>query len=65
MAENTASYALRGTALIEGQQDDGTLNKTLLDFIWQRARPGWLFLVAIGMALTGLLFAAITITLAI
>jgi molybdopterin-containing oxidoreductase family membrane subunit len=65
MAENAAIYALRGTALIEGQQDDGTLNKTLLDFIWKRARPGWLFLLAIGMGLTGLLFTAITITLAI
>ena len=37
MAEN-AIYALRGTALIEGQQDDGTLNKTLLDFITTQIR---------------------------
>jgi molybdopterin-containing oxidoreductase family membrane subunit len=59
-----ATYALRGTALIEGQQDDGTLNKTLLDFIWKQARPGWYTLLFIGLGLTGLLFAAITLTIA-
>jgi len=63
MAEN-AIYALRGTALIEGQQDDGTLNKTLLDFIWKEARPGWYTLLFLGLGLTGLLFGAITITIA-
>src|SRR5438552_9138501 len=63
MAEN-AIYALRGTALIEGQQDDGTLNKTLLDFIWKEARPGWYTLLFLGRGLTGLLFGAITITIA-
>src|SRR5947199_8480287 len=61
MAEN-AIYALRGTALIEGQQDDGTLNKTLLDFIWKEARPGWYTLRFVGLGLTGLLFGAISIT---
>ncbi|TMA30319.1 MAG: hydrogenase [Deltaproteobacteria bacterium] len=64
MAENAAIYALRGTALIEGQQDDGTLNKTLLDFIWKEARPGWYTLLFLGLGLTGLLFGAITITIA-
>src|SRR5438132_1550031 len=63
MSEN-AIYALRGTALIEGQQDDGTLNKTLLDFIWKEARPGWYTLLFLGLGLTGLLFGAIAITLA-
>src|SRR5438552_2398076 len=63
MAEN-AIYALRGTALIEGQQDDGTLNKTLLDFIWKEARPGWYTLLFLGRGLTGLLFGAIAVTLA-
>src|SRR5438132_974184 len=63
MSEN-AIYALRGTALIEGQQDDGTLNKTLLDFIWKEARPGWYTLLFLGLGLTGLLFGAITITIA-
>jgi hypothetical protein len=35
-----ARMQLRPLALIEGEQDDGTLNKTLLDFIWKEAKPG-------------------------
>jgi molybdopterin-containing oxidoreductase family membrane subunit len=50
--------------LMEGRPDDGTLNKTLFDYVWQEARPGWLSLLFVGMAGTGLLLAGITVTLA-
>src|SRR3954470_4968306 len=63
MAANAAGL-LRDTPLIEGRQDDGTLNKTLLDFIWKEARPGWYTLLFLGLGLTGVLFSAITVTLA-
>jgi molybdopterin-containing oxidoreductase family membrane subunit len=63
MAENVIA-ALQGPPLIEGRHDDGTLNKTLLDFIWQPARPGWLTLLFLGLGLTGLLFSAIAVTFA-
>jgi Ni/Fe-hydrogenase subunit HybB-like protein len=55
---------LRPSALIEGRQDDGTLNKTLNAFVWQRPGRGWLGLLLIGMAGTGMLFSAIAITVA-
>jgi molybdopterin-containing oxidoreductase family membrane subunit len=55
---------LRPSALIEGRQDDGTLNKTLNAFVWQRPGRGWLSLLLIGMAGTGMLFSAIAITVA-
>jgi Ni/Fe-hydrogenase subunit HybB-like protein len=63
MAESVIDR-LQGEPLIEGRQDDGTLNKSLLDFVWERARPGWYALFFIGLGFTGLLFSAITITLA-
>ena len=63
MAENVIAR-LQGTPLIEGRQDDGTLNKSLLDFVWKEPRPGWYTLTFLGLALTGLLVSAIAITLA-
>jgi molybdopterin-containing oxidoreductase family membrane subunit len=63
MAEN-AIATLRGDPLIEGRQDDGTLNKSLLDFVWAPSRPGWITLVCLGLGLTGVLFSAIAVTLA-
>jgi len=59
-----ARRELEPLPLIEGRPDDGTLNKTLLDYVWQEAKPGWLTLLCIGLAGTGLLFAAIAVTLA-
>jgi molybdopterin-containing oxidoreductase family membrane subunit len=63
MTENVIAR-LEGPPLIEGRQDDGTLNKSLLDFVWKEPRPGWYTLTFLGLALTGLLFSAIAITLA-
>ncbi len=63
MAENVIAQ-LQGPPLIEGRHDDGTLNKSLLEFIWQPARPGWLTLLFLGLGLTGLLFSAIAVTFA-
>src|SRR5713101_8832741 len=59
-----ARRELEPLPLIEGRPDDGTLNKTLLDYVWQEAKPGWLTLLCIGLAGTGLLFAAIAVTFA-
>ena len=56
--------ALRPPPLIAGTQDDGTLNKTLNGFVWQAPGRGWLGLLLLGMAGTGVLFSAITITIA-
>src|SRR6266404_2090818 len=50
--------------LIEGSQDDGTLNKTLNAYVWQPPQRGWLALFLIGLAGTGVLFSGITITVA-
>ncbi|HET9752590.1 MAG TPA: NrfD/PsrC family molybdoenzyme membrane anchor subunit, partial [Myxococcales bacterium] len=66
MAETAieARAQLRPMPLIEGVQDDGTLNKTLNAFIWQPPRRGWLALLLVGMAGTGLLLTAMVITIA-
>ena len=45
--------------LIEGSQDDGTLNKTLNAYVWQPPQRGWIALFLIGLAGTGVLFSAI------
>ena len=39
--------------LIEGSQDDGTLNKSLNAYVWQPPQRGWLALFLIGLAGTG------------
>ena len=59
-----AAQSLQPLPLMEGQQDDGTLNKSLLDFVWERAKPGWWMMFCICGALTTVLFNAIGITLA-
>jgi Ni/Fe-hydrogenase subunit HybB-like protein len=56
--------ALEPAPLIEGKHDDGTLNKTLNDFVWRPPSRGWFALLLIGMAGTGLLTLAISVTLA-
>jgi molybdopterin-containing oxidoreductase family membrane subunit len=50
--------------LITGHQDDGTLNKTLLGYIWQKAGTGWFVLICIGLMGTGLLTLGVTVTIA-
>ncbi|HET7789044.1 MAG TPA: NrfD/PsrC family molybdoenzyme membrane anchor subunit, partial [Myxococcales bacterium] len=66
MAETAidARAQLRPLPLIEGEQDDGTLNKTLNAYIWQAPQRGWLALLLIGMAGTGLLMTAVVVTIA-
>jgi Ni/Fe-hydrogenase subunit HybB-like protein len=66
MAETAidARAQLRPLPLIEGEQDDGTLNKTLNAYIWQVPQRGWLALFLIGMAGTGLLTLAVVVTVA-
>ena len=65
MAETAIVARLQGEPLIQGRQDDGTLNKSLLDFVWKKAGPGWFALFTVGMGLTGLLLTAISYTLAV
>jgi Ni/Fe-hydrogenase subunit HybB-like protein len=55
---------LEPAPLIEGPQDDGTLNKTLNAYVWKRPGRGWLTLLFIGLAGSSVLFSAIAITLA-
>jgi molybdopterin-containing oxidoreductase family membrane subunit len=42
--------------------DDGTLNKSLLQFTWQKPGKAWLTLLAMAMGGVGLLLLAITVT---
>jgi Ni/Fe-hydrogenase subunit HybB-like protein len=49
--------------LITGEHDDGTLNKSLLDFVWAKPSKGWWALFLVGMAGTGLLTMAISVTI--
>jgi len=51
-----ARARLEPPRLIQGEHDDGTLNKTLNDFVWRAPPPGWFTLLLIGMAGTGVLF---------
>jgi molybdopterin-containing oxidoreductase family membrane subunit len=66
MAETASDLRaqLEPPPLIEGRHDDGTLNKTLNDFVWRRPPRGWFALLLLGMAGTGLLLTGITITIA-
>jgi molybdopterin-containing oxidoreductase family membrane subunit len=63
MASNLPAQ-LQSPPLIEGEQDDGSLNKTLLDFIWKPAGRGWYAMVLVGLAGTGLLTGALALTVA-
>ena len=51
-------------ALITGEHDDGTLNKSILEFVWAKPSRGWWALFLLGMAGTGLLTMAISVTFA-
>src|SRR5712671_7129202 len=59
-----ARRALEPLPLLEGVQDDGTINKTLLDYVWRKPGKGWLLLVGLGLAGTGLLTLAVVVTVA-
>src|SRR5919202_737747 len=56
--------ALEPLPLLEGEQDDGTINKTLLDYIWRKTGKGWLILFLMGLGGTGLLTFAVVLTVA-
>src|SRR5205085_2354045 len=53
-----ARQELEPLPLLEGEQDDGTLNKTLLDYVWRKPGKGWWLLFLIGVAGTGMLLMA-------
>jgi len=59
-----ARRALEPLPLLEGEQDDGTINKTLLDYVWRKPGKGWLLLIGLGLAGTGLLTLALVVTIA-
>src|SRR5438309_5384753 len=59
-----ARRALEPLPLLEGVQDDGTINKTLLDYVWRKPGKGWLLLIGLGLAGTGLLTFAVVLTVA-
>src|SRR5882724_11361937 len=59
-----ARRALEPLPLLEGVQDDGTINKTLLDYVWRKPGKGWLLLIGLGLAGTGLLTVGLVVTIA-
>src|SRR5438067_10106244 len=59
-----ARRALEPLPLLEGEQDDGTINKTLFDYIWRKTGKGWLILFLMGLGGTGLLTFAVVLTVA-
>ncbi len=64
MSEAVDLRALEPLPLIVGEHDDGTLNKTLNDFVWRPPSRAWFALLLLGMGGTGLLLFAIAVTLA-
>src|SRR5713101_4386481 len=59
-----ARRTLEPLPLLEGVQDDGTINKTLFNYVWRKPGKGWLLVVGIGLAGTGLLTFAVVLTVA-
>jgi len=59
-----ARAALDPLPLIIGEQTDGSINKTILNYVWRKPGKGWWFLFMVGLAGTGVLNIAISVTLA-
>jgi molybdopterin-containing oxidoreductase family membrane subunit len=59
-----ARAALEPLPLMLGEQTDGTINKTILDYVWKKPGKGWWGLFMLGLAGTGVLNLAISLTLA-
>src|SRR6267143_2690807 len=59
-----ARRALEPLPLLKGVQDDGTINKTLFDYVWRKPGKGWLLLNGLGLAGTGLLTLGVVVTVA-
>jgi Ni/Fe-hydrogenase subunit HybB-like protein len=60
-----ARLELEGPPVLVGRPDDRQVTNALFQPVWQGTRPGWLALFGICLALTGLLFSAITYTFAV
>jgi len=50
--------------LIAGRQDSDSLTRIIFNPVWEQTRPGWWLLFLLGLGGTGLLIAAISVTLA-
>ena len=50
--------------LIAGRQDSDSLTRIIFNPVWEKTRPGWWLLFLLGLGGTGLLIAAISVTLA-
>ena len=48
-----ARQELEPLPLLEGEQDDGAINKTLNDYVWRKPGKGFMALILIGMMGTG------------
>jgi molybdopterin-containing oxidoreductase family membrane subunit len=59
-----ARALLEEAPLIEGVHDDGTLNKSLLDFVWRPPPRQWWTLFLIGLTGTGVMLGAASYTVA-
>jgi molybdopterin-containing oxidoreductase family membrane subunit len=57
-----ARRELEPLPFIEGETDDGTLTKTLLDYVWRKPGRGWWLLFLIGLSGTGALGLAVAYT---
>ena len=59
-----ARAELEPPPLITGYQDDGTITKSILDFVWKRPSRGWWALFFLGLTGTGILSIAVAVTVA-
>jgi Ni/Fe-hydrogenase subunit HybB-like protein len=59
----TSADPLDPLPLIAGRQDNDSLSRIIFQPVWEKTRRGWWFLFVLGLAGTGLLTAAITVTL--
>ena len=50
--------------LIAGRQDNQSLTRIIFNPVWKKTQPGWWLLFLLGLGGTGLLIAAISVTLA-
>jgi Ni/Fe-hydrogenase subunit HybB-like protein len=64
-AEARELELLEGTPVLAGRPGDRQLTEDLFQPVWQRTRKGWLALLTVCAALTGVLFTAIGYTFAV
>ncbi|HMK72789.1 MAG TPA: hydrogenase, partial [Myxococcaceae bacterium] len=63
-ADLAAAQALDGAPLLVGKQDNTSLTKSLLAYVWARPDRGWLLSFLIALSGSGALLVAIIVTLA-